>query len=213
MRRLLLPILVLALLSVTVSAETYIITGRATYADNSQVQLYDLTIDCEPGESNCLQFNGATTQTDRYGNFTLAIGVDESDDGTRILLKLRGEEFPHTIDLDLLEASGGSITQDIKLEQYPTPASSGFGSGCCLLLFVIMALYAITKTARMLSTPQGRMEFRGFKPARTLECPTCGEVVAQHQLLKHLVEVHDMELVEAGELTGKAMRTIWSEEE
>ena len=59
MRRLLLPILVLTLLSVTVSAETYIITGRATYADNSQVQLYDITIDCEPGESKCLQFNGA----------------------------------------------------------------------------------------------------------------------------------------------------------
>ena len=91
MRRLLLPILVLTLLSVTVSAETYIITGRATYADNSQVQLYDITIDCEPGESNCLQFNGATTQTDRYGNFTMAIGVDEGDDGTRILLKLEAK--------------------------------------------------------------------------------------------------------------------------
>ena len=170
MRRLLLPVLALVLFSVTVSAETYILTGTATYADNSQVQVYDITIDCETGESNCLQFNGATTQTDRYGNYTLAIGVDEKDDGTRILLKLRGEEFLHTINLELLEASGGSITKNIKLEQYPSPAS-------------------------------------------TLECPTCGEVVAQHQLLKHLVEVHDMELVEAGELTGKAMRNTWSEEE
>ncbi len=213
MRRLLLPVLALVLFSVTVSAETYILTGTATYADNSQVQVYDITIDCETGESNCLQFNGATTQTDRYGNYTLAIGVDEKDDGTRILLKLRGEEFLHTINLELLEASGGSITKNIKLEQYPSPASSGFGSGCCLLIFVIMALYAITKTARMLATPEGRLEFRGYKPARTLECPTCGEVVAQHQLLKHLVEVHDMELVEAGELTGKAMRNTWSEEE
>ena len=125
----------------------------------------------------------------------MAIGVDEKDDGTRILLKLRGEEFLHTINLELLEASGGSITKNIKLEQYPSPASSGFGSGCCLLIFVIMALYAITKTARMLATPEGRLEFRGYKPARTLECPTCGEVVAQHQLLKHLVEVHDLSLI------------------
>ena len=213
MRRLLLPVLVLTLLSVTVSAETYIITGRATYADNSQVSLYDISIDCDGSENNCFQFRGTTTQTDRYGNYTMAISVNEGDDGTTILLELKGEEFPHTIDLSLLESSDGSITQNIKLAQYPSPAGSGFSSGCCLFLFIIMALYIITKTARMLSTPQGRMEFRGYKPARTLECPTCGEVVAQHQLLKHLVVEHDLELIEAGEITGKAMRATWSEEE
>ena len=213
MRRLLLPVLVLTLLSVTVSAETYIITGRATYADNSQVSLYDISIDCDGSENNCFQFRGTTTQTDRYGNYTMAISVNEGDDGTTILLELKGEEFPPTIDLSLLESSDGSITQNIKLAQYPSPAGSGFSSGCCLFLFIIMALYIITKTARMLSTPQGRMEFRGYKPARTLECPTCGEVVAQHQLLKHLVVEHDLELIEAGEITGKAMRATWSEEE
>ena len=213
MRRLLLPVLVLTLLSVTVSAETYIITGRATYADNSQVSLYDISIDCDGSENNCFQFRGTTTQTDRYGNYTMAISVNEGDDGTTILLELKGEEFPHTIDLSLLESSDGSITQNIKLAQYPSPAGSGFSSGCCLFLFIIMALYIITKTARMLSTPQGRMEFRGYKPARTLECPTCGEVVAQHQFLKHLVVEHDLELIEAGEITGKAMRATWSEEE
>ena len=213
MRRLLLPVLVLTLLSVTVSAETYIITGRATYADNSQVSLYDISIDCDGSENNCFQFRGTTTQTDRYGNYTMAISVNEGDDGTTILLELKGEEFPHTIALSLLESSDGSITQNIKLAQYPSPAGSGFSSGCCLFLFIIMALYIITKTARMLSTPQGRMEFRGYKPARTLECPTCGEVVAQHQFLKHLVVEHDLELIEAGEITGKAMRATWSEEE
>ena len=40
------------------------------------------------------QFQGTTTQTDRYGNFTPAFSVDEEDDGTRILLTVKGEEFP-----------------------------------------------------------------------------------------------------------------------
>ncbi len=212
MRRIVLPLLVLILFTMTVSAETYIINGRATYSDNSQVQLYDISIDCEIGENECLKYRGTTTQTDRYGNFTMFFNADEDDDGTQILLTLKGEEFVHTIDLALLQSSGGSITQNIKLTQSATQ-SAGFSSGCCLIFFVIMALYIIGKTARRLSTPQGRLEFRGYKPVKTLECPTCNVVVSQHQLLKHLVVDHDMELVAAGELTGKAMRKTWSEEE
>lgn len=212
MRRIVLPLLVLLLFATTASAETYIINGRATYSDNSQVQFYDISIDCEVSENNCRQYRGTSTQTDRYGNFTMFFNANEDDDGTSILLILKGEEFEHTIDLALLQSSGGSITQDIKLTQSATQ-SAGFSSGCCLIFFVIMALYIIGKTARMLSTPQGRLEFRGYKPAKTLECPTCNVVISQHQLLKHLVVDHDMELVEAGEVTGKAMRKTWSEEE
>ena len=200
------PILLVLFFSVTVSAETYIITGRATYADNSQVQLYDIGIDCEDGENDCLKFRGNTAQTDRYGNYTMVLSVNEEDNGTRILLTLRGEEFVHRIDLAVLESSQGTITQNLKLSQYPSPAGSGFGSGCCLLLFVIMAVYILAKTARMLSTKQGRLHFRGYKPVKTLECPKCNLVVSQSQLLRHLVVEHDMEITDAGQLTGKTMR-------
>ncbi|MFL2962500.1 MAG: hypothetical protein ACJZ2K_05940 [Candidatus Poseidoniaceae archaeon] len=213
MRRILMPILLVLFFSVTVSAETYIITGRATYADNSQVQLYDIGIDCEDGENDCLKFRGNTAQTDRYGNYTMVLSVNEEDNGTRILLTLRGEEFVHKIDLAVLESSQGTITQNLKLSQYPSPAGSGFGSGCCLLLFVIMAVYILAKTARMLSTKQGRLHFRGYKPVKTLECPKCNLVVSQSQLLRHLVVEHDMEITDAGQLTGKTMRKTWSEEE
>ncbi len=207
------PVLLVLFFSVTVSAETYIITGRATYADNSQVQLYDIGIDCEDGENDCLKFRGNTAQTDRYGNYTMVLSVNEEDNGTRILLTLRGEEFVHKIDLAVLESSQGTITQNLKLSQYPSPAGSGFGSGCCLLLFVIMAVYILAKTARMLSTKQGRLHFRGYKPVKTLECPKCNLVVSQSQLLRHLVVEHDMEITDAGQLTGKTMRKTWSEEE
>jgi hypothetical protein len=213
MRRILIPVMLVLFFSVTVSAETYIITGRATYADNSQVQLYDIGIDCEAGENDCLKFRGNTVQTDRYGNYTMFFSVNEEDNGTRILLTLRGEEFAHTIDLGLQESSGGSVTQNIKLTQYPSPAGSGFSSGCCLLLFAIMAVYILAKTARMLSTKQGRLHFQGYKPVKTLECPKCNLVVSQSQLLRHLVVEHDMDITDAGQLTGKTMRKTWSEEE
>ena len=199
--------------SVSASAETYIITGTATYSDNSQLVLQDISIGCETSENNCRQFQGTTTQTDRYGNFTLAFTVDEEDDGTRILLTVKGEEFPHTIDLDRLRASGGSVIQNIRLSGDSTPMGSGFSSACCLILFVVMALYILGKTARMLSTPAGRMEFRGYKPERYVQCPVCNIPVAHHQLTKHLIVDHDIEMFEAGQMAGKVLRGTWSTEE
>ena len=213
MRRVLIPLALVLFFSVSASAETYIITGTATYSDNSQLVLQDISIGCETSESNCRQFQGTTTQTDRYGNFTLAFNVDEEDDGTRILLTVKGEEFPHTIDLDRLRASGGSVIQNIRLSGNSTPMGSGFSSACCLILFVIMAIYILGKTARMLSTPAGRMEFRGYKPERYVQCPVCDIPVAHHQLTKHLIVDHDIEMYEAGQMAGKVLRGTWSTEE
>ena len=213
MRRVLIPLALVLFFSVSASAETYIITGTATYSDNSQLVLQDISIGCETSESNSRQFQGSTTQTDRYGNFTLAFNVDEEDDGTRILLTVKGEEFPHTIDLDRLRASGGSVIQNIRLSGDSTPMGSGFSSACCLILFVIMAIYILGKTARMLSTPAGRMEFRGYKPERYVQCPVCDIPVAHHQLTKHLIVDHDIEMYEAGQMAGKVLRGTWSTEE
>ena len=213
MKRVLIPLALVAFLSISVSAETYIITGTASYSDNSQLVLQDITIDCEPSENQCRQFQGTTTQTDRYGNFTLAFSVDEDDDGTSILLTVKGEEFPHTINLDRLRASGGSITQNIRLSGDSTPMGAGFSSVCCLLMFVIVALYVVGKTARMLSTPAGRMEFRGYKPEKYAQCPECNIPIVHHQLTKHLIVDHDIEMFEAGEIAGKALRKTWSTEE
>lgn len=213
MKRLLIPLILVICFSVSASAETYIITGTATYSDNSQLVLQDISIGCEASENNCRQFQGTTTQTDRYGNFTLAFTVDEEDDGTRILLTVKGEEFPHTIDLERLRASGGSVIQNIRLSGDSTPMGSGFSSACCLILFVVMALYILGKTARMLSTPAGRMEFRGYKPEKYVQCPVCNIPVAHHQLTKHLIVDHDIEMFEAGQMAGKVLRGTWSTEE
>ena len=87
------------------------------------------------------------------------------------------------------------------------------GFGWVIVLFVLVVVSVLLSTGRRLSTNQGRLEFMGYKPAKTLECPLCDEVVAQHELIKHLIIVHDMDPQDAGELTGKVMRKTWSEEE
>ncbi len=213
MRRLLIPLILVVSISMSVSAESYIINGRATYSDNSQVVLKDITITCDTTESDCRQFQGTTTQTDRYGNYSMVFNVDDEDDGVKILLTLQGEDFPHTINIGLMRASGGSITQDLKLSDDSTPMGAGFSSGCCLLFFVLVALYVVGKTARMLSTPAGRMEFRGYKPEKYAQCPVCNVPVPNHQLTKHLIVDHDIEMFEAGEMCGKVLRGTWSNEE
>ena len=213
MRRALVPLILVIIFSTTVNAETYIINGRATYADNTQLILQDISIDCESTESNCLQFKGTTTQTDKYGNFTLAFSVDEQDDGTQILLSAKGETFVHTIDIELLRANGGTLYQNIKLNQFSAPAGSGIGSLCCFLIFIIIAIYVFGKTARMLSTPRGRMEFRGYRPEKMVECPVCQITLPNHQLVKHLIVDHDIEMFEAGEMAGKLFKKLRTGEE
>ena len=213
MRRIIVPLCIVLLFSFTASAETYIITGQATYSDNSKVQHQDISIECAASESNCRQWVGVTDQTDKDGNFTIIFQVDSEDEGTEILLRIKGEDSPHIINLGLLESSGGTVTQNIKLDQLPKTPGSGLGTICCILMFAITAVYTVGKTARRLSTPEGRLEFRGMKAAKIVNCPECGVGIAKHLLLAHLIADHDIEMFEAGEMAGKVMRKTWSEEE
>jgi len=214
MRRILAIICLMVIFSPSVSAETYLISGKATYADNSPVPLEYVTVACEEGNYDCYQHRGSSVMTSAYGEFTLMIDVESEDNGLDIFLSLRGENFTHIINLDGLGDSGQkSVTQDIKLAQYPPTSGVFMGFGCVIVLFVLVFVSVLLRTGRRLSTNQGRLEFMGYKPAKTLECPLCDEVVVQHELIKHLIVEHDMDPQDAGELTGKVMRRTWSEEE
>ncbi|MCH1421966.1 MAG: hypothetical protein L7U62_00545, partial [Candidatus Poseidoniaceae archaeon] len=121
---------------------------------------------------------------------------------------------PHTIDISLHQNSSQSrVYQDIQLDQNPPPSGVFMGFGCFIVLFVLVFVSVLLRTGRRLSTAQGRREFAGFRPARMLECPECGESVPQHDLVKHLIVDHDFDPLDAGQLTGKVMRRLWSEEE
>ena len=214
MRQALLLVFVLVMFSPLASAETYRISGKATYADGSAVQLDYVSVQCEQSNFDCYQYRGTNVITDAYGDFTIVIDADAGEDDLDILLALRGETFTHTIDISAHENSSQSrLYQDIQLEQNPPPSCVFMGFGCFIVLFVLVFVSVLLRTGRRLATPRGRMEFMGYRPARQLECPKCKESVVQHELVKHLIIEHDLDPVDAGQLTGKVMRRLWSEEE
>jgi hypothetical protein len=214
MRRVLLALLFAVILLPIASAETYRISGKATYADGSAVQLDYVSVQCEQSQFDCYQYRGTNVITDAYGDFTIVIDADAGEDDLDILLALRGETFTHTIDISAHENSSQSrLYQDIQLEQNPPPSGVFMGFGCFIVLFVLVFVSVLLRTGRRLSTPRGRMEFMGYRPARQLECPKCKESVVQHELVKHLIIEHDLDPLDAGQLTGKVMRRLWSEEE
>ena len=214
MRRVLLPLLLVILFSLNAQAETYRISGKATYADNSPVALEYVFVECEPGIIDCYQFRGVKAITDTYGYFTLMIEVDSEEDDLDIQLSLRGENVTHTIDIGKHQnSSENKVYQDIQLEQDPPPSGVFMGFGCVIVLFTLVFISVVLRTGRRLTTKQGRLEFTGYKQAKQLQCPTCNEMVLQHELVMHLIVEHDMEAFDAGQLTGKVMRRTWSEEE
>lgn len=200
----------LAVLSTPAAAETYTITGMATYGDRLPVTLQYVYVDCPQGEIDCYEFRGTSAITDAYGEYTLSMEVDEDHDGMEMHLQLMGENFSHIVDLDAhRNASTGHMTQHLQLQQ--TMASSGFfnGLGCCLLLFGLVFISAVMRTVAGLATPQGRAAFRGQREPKRYACPDCEAMIAQHLLVRHLIFDHDYEPVDAGETTGALMRATW----
>ena len=214
MRSVIVAVLLIVLIAPSAQAETYRITGKATFADSTPVTLDYVYVQCIPGDFACYQYRGAQSITDAYGYYSIVIDVTEDEDEMDILLNLRGENFTHTIDLQAhRDSSNNQMVQDIRLEQNPPPSGVFLGFGCFIVLFTLVFVSVLLRTGRRLSTREGRMQFMGMKQARMLDCPTCKQMVAQHEFVMHLIVDHDMEAFEAGELAGKVMRRTWSEEE
>ena len=137
MRKILVAILVIVFFSPAVQAETYRISGKATYADNSPVSLDYVYVECEVGAYECYQYRGTKAMTDAYGDFTVVIDAGDEEDGIDILLSLRGENFTHIIDLAQHQNSPeGKVYQDLRLNQ--NPAISGAVSYTHLTLPTIL---------------------------------------------------------------------------
>ena len=214
MRSVIVAVLLIVLIAPSAQAETYRITGKATFADSTPVTLDYVYVQCIPGDFACYQYRGAQSITDAYGYYSIVIDVTEDEDEMDILLNLRGENFTHTIDIQAhRDSSNNQMVQDIRLEQNPPPSGVFLGFGCFIVLFTLVFVSVLLRTGRRLSTREGRMQFMGMKQARMLDCPTCKQMVAQHEFVMHLIVDHDMEAFEAGEFAGRVMRRTWSEEE
>ena len=187
----------LALVSSCVSAESYSISGTATYSNSVPVEIGKIQVECEEFEYDCHTFRGMEATTDRKGEFTITLELDESYDGAEIFLALKGERFPHTIDLEESRSPPtGSVNQDISLQQGSPPAPLFTGLACGGAVIAIAFIAALDrKPAPTISRAEQRTT-----ALEIVSCPICGEKTESYLLIRHLIVDHQVDPSEASEI-------------
>ena len=187
----------LALVSSCASAESYSISGTATYSNSVPVEIGKIQVECEEFEYDCHTFRGMETTTDRKGEFTITLELDESYDGAEIFLALKGERFPHTIDLEESRSPpSGSVNQDISLQQGSPPAPLFTGLACGGAVIAIAFIAALDrKPAPTISRAEQRTT-----ALEIVSCPICGEKTESYLLIRHLIVDHEVDPSEASEI-------------
>ena len=177
-----------------VSAESYSISGTATYSNAVPVEMGKIQVECEEFEYDCHTFRGMEATTDRNGEFNITLELDESYDGAEIFLALKGERFPHTIDLDESRSPpSGSVNQDITLQQDSPPAPLFTGLACGGAVIAIAFIAALDrKPAPTITRSQRRTT-----ALEIVSCPICGEKTESYLLIRHLIVDHEVDPTEA----------------
>ena len=187
----------LALVSSCASAESYSISGTATYSNSVPVEIGKIQVECEEFEYDCHTFRGMETTTDRKGEFTITLELDESYDGAEIFLALKGERFPHTINLEESRSPpSGSVNQDIFLQQGSPPAPLFTGLACGGAVIAIAFIAALDrKPAPTISRAEQRTT-----ALEIVSGPICGEKTESYLLIRHLIVDHQVDPSEASEI-------------
>ena len=184
----------LVLASSYASAESYSISGTATYSNAVPVEIGKIQVECEEFEYDCHTFRGIQATTDRKGEFTITLELDESYDGAELFLALKGERFLHTIDLDESRSPpSGSVNQDITLQQDSPPAPLFTGLACGGAVIAIAFIAALDrKPAPTISRSQQRTT-----ALEIVSCPICEEKTESYLLIRHLIVDHQVDPTEA----------------
>ena len=177
-----------------VSAESYSISGTAKYSNAVPVEMGKIQVECEEFEYDCHTFRGMEATTDRKGEFTITLELDESYDGAEIFLALKGERFPHTVDLDESRSPpSGSVNQDITLQQDSPPAPLFTGLACGGAVIAIAFIAALDrKPAPTITRSQRRTT-----ALEIVSCPICGDKTESYLLIRHLIVDHEVDPTEA----------------
>ena len=190
----------LALASSCVSAESYSISGTATYSNAVPVEIGKIQVECGEFEYDCHTFRGIEATTDRKGEFTITLELDESYDGAEIFLALKGERFSHTIDLEESRSPpSGSVNHDITLQQGSPPAPLFTGLACGGAVIAISFIAALDRKPAPTSRAQQRTTALEILP-----CPICGEKTESYLLIRHLIVDHEVDPSEASEIAERA---------
>ena len=189
-----LAIAALVLASSSVSAESYSISGTATYSNAVPVEIGKIQVECEEFEYDCHTFRGIQATTDRKGEFTITLELDESYDGAELFLALKGERFLHTIDLNESRSPpSGYVNQDITLQEDSPPAPLFTGLACGGAVIAIAFIAALDrKPAPTISRSQQRTT-----ALEIVSCPICEEKTESYLLIRHLIVDHQVDPTEA----------------
>ncbi len=191
----------LVLVSSSVSAESYSISGTATYSNSVPVEIGKIQVECGEFEYDCHTFQGIEATTDRRGEFTITLELDDSYDGAEIFLSLKGERFSHTIDLEESRSPpSGSVNHDISLQQDSPPAPLFTGLACGGAVIAIAFIAALDrKPAPTISRSEQRTT-----ALEIVSCPICGEKTESYLLIRHLIVDHEVDPSEASEIAERA---------
>ena len=191
----------LALASSCVSAESYSISGTATYSNSVPVEIGKIQVEWEEFEYDGHTFRGIEATTDRKGEFTITLELDESYDGAEIFLALKGERFSPTIDLEESRSPpSGSVNHDITLQQCSPPAPLFTGLACGGAVIAIAFIAALDrKPAPTISRSEQRPT-----ALEIVSCPICGEKTESYLLIRHLIVDHEVDPSEASEIAERA---------
>ena len=204
MRRISLSIAITALMLATPSvyAETYRISGTATYSNSVPVEVGKVQVECEEFEYDCHTFRGIETTTSRNGEFTLTLELDDSYDGAEIFLGLKGERFSHLIDLEESRSPpSGIVNQDIMLQQDSPPAPLFTGLACG---GAVIAIAFIAALDRKPAPTVNRTHGHRTTALDIATCPICGERTESYLLIRHLIVDHEIEPSEASGMAEQA---------
>ena len=176
------------------SAESYSISGTATYSNAVPVEIGKIQVECEEFEYDCHTFRGIEATTDRKGEFTITLELDESYDGAEIFLALKGERFSHTINLDESRSPpSGSVNQDITLQQDSPPAPLFTGLACGGAVIAIAFIAALDRKP----APTTSRSPQTTTALAIASCPICGEKTESYLLIRHLIVDHEVDPTEA----------------
>ena len=196
--RMISSIIVILLFSTIASAETYKIAGEISYSNSPSVQSEEIEIECAEFEYDCHTFEGISVETDQFGNYEIAIELDDSYDGAELILTILGESFVHFIDLEESRASTtNTVILDIILEQKSPPAPVFTGFGCASIIF-ILAFFRL-----LLRSPKYRVVNQKLtRKLKIITCPVCDGRLEKHLLIRHLIVEHQFEPSDAAELAN-----------
>ena len=188
----------------------YTLSGTVTDSAGDVARGVAGAIDCSEGktpEDVCGLNEGRSATTGSSGKYELALHLHSSDHGKTIIIKVEGDEFNHTLDL---EGADGEMEEEDRFVGMDIQLSFEVSSWSYYLPFIIIAIivlftFLIVIKKKNLLFFKERSDAASINGKRTdlLKCPKCDAELKEYNLVKHLKSQHYMKQEKAEEAVSE----------